>query len=237
MPFQRKTLIAEFERESTIQMKNVAIIDYKISNLFSVNQACIHAGLSPVITSDKLIIEKADGIILPGVGSFKEAMNNLSDLDLCDSIRKVINEDKPFMGICLGYQVLFSESEEFGHTDGLNIFSGQVKKFENRGNKLLKIPQVGWNTINPYNEEKWNNSLLKGIDPGEYTYFVHSYYVDTQETEIALTSTNYEGTNYCSSIQSKNVFASQYHPEKSGLEGLRIYKNFEKMITRIQNEK
>ncbi len=213
-------------------MKNIAIIDYKMGNLFSVNQACINVGLQPFITNDKKLIRDADAIILPGVGSFGEAMKNLSDLDLIDIFREVIYDSKPFLGICLGFQLLFSESEEFGITKGLGVFEGRVKKF-NGGTYLkrkIKVPQIGWNKIIPYNEEKWTNSLLNGVSFGEFMYFVHSFFVETDAKEILLTKTDYEGFEYCSSIQFNNIFASQFHPEKSAQEGIKVYKNFAKMI-------
>jgi len=213
-------------------MKYIAIIDYNMGNLFSVNQACINVGLKPVITNEKKTISNASAIILPGVGSFGEAMKNLIDLDLIDTIKDVIFENKPFLGICLGFQLLFSESEEFGYTKGLGIFKGKVKKFNNgfhKGRKI-KVPQIGWNQIFPYDQIKWKNSLLNGVNFGEYMYFVHSFYVDTNENKFILSKTNYEGHEYCSSIQNNNLFASQFHPEKSASEGIKIFHNFAKLI-------
>jgi len=228
--------IADTEyRRANQRMKYVAIIDYKMSNLFSVRQACINVGLHPIVTSDKKIILNASGVILPGVGSFGEAMKNLSDLDLVYVIKKAIFEDKPFMGICLGYQLLFSESEEFGYNKGLEIFSGKVKKF-NTGfhqNRKIKVPQIGWNQIFPYDQSKWKNSLLNGVNFGEYMYFVHSFYVEVSENEILLSKTDYEGLQYCSSIQNNNLFASQFHPEKSATEGIKIYYNFANLINGV----
>lgn len=203
-----------------------------MGNLFSVNQACINVGLNPIITSDTNVIENSDAVILPGVGSFGEAMKNLYDLNLVDTIKSVIADSKPFMGICLGFQLLFSESEEFGYTKGLEVFKGKVKKF-NGGftkNRKIKVPQIGWNQIFPYNQEKWSNSFLTGVNFGEFMYFVHSFYVEAEGNEILLTKTDYEGFEYCSSIQLNNLFASQFHPEKSAIEGIKIYKNFVKII-------
>lgn len=209
-------------------MKKVAIVDYKMGNLFSVNQACISVGLIPTITSDINVIENCDGVILPGVGSFGEAMKNLTDLNLVTTIRNVIADSKPFMGICLGFQLLFTGSDEFGYTKGLDIFNGKVRRFENGFNKnrKIKVPQIGWNQILPYYEDKWSNSFLRGVKFGEFMYFVHSFYVDTHDAQILLTKTDYEGFEYCSSIQLGNLFASQFHPEKSAIEGIKIYRNF-----------
>ena len=216
-------------------MKTVAIIDFRMGNLFSVNQAIKNVGLLPIITNEIKVIEKADAIVLPGVGAFAEAMFNLSELNLTNLIVESIQQAKPFMGICLGFQLLFSKSEEFGQTDGLRILDGVVKKFKfnEELKKRVKVPQIGWNKIMPFNENKWNASLLSGVGFNEFMYFVHSFYVDTSDEDIILTKTNYEGTNFCSSIEYKNIFASQFHPEKSAREGMKIYKNF---ANRINNK-
>lgn len=216
-------------------MKNVAIIDYKMGNLFSVQHACKNVGLNPIITSETKIIEKADAAILPGVGAFGEAMEILKKLDLIVVIKEFIASEKPFMGICLGYQLLFTESEEFGRNEGLNIFEGLVKKFsfEVNGSKNTKIPQIGWNQIYKLdNNGNCELSPIHSIMNGEYMYFVHSYYVEPSEDDIKLTRTIYDGFEYCSSILKKNVFASQYHPEKSAKEGLKIYKNWSEIINK-----
>jgi len=212
--------------------KTVAVVDYKMGNLFSVQQACLNVGLNPVITSDKSIIKKADAVILPGVGAFAEAMNNLKELKLVELIKKILENGKPFMGICLGFQLLFSGSEEFGYTEGLKIFSGKVKKFPtfSSTSSKIKVPQIGWNQIHPSNSQKWEISLLNGINESEFMYFVHSYFVETEDENINLTYTDYEGIKYCSSIEKDNVFASQFHPEKSAEEGIKIYKNFARRI-------
>ena len=209
-------------------MKTVAIIDYKISNLYSVRQACLHVGLEPVVTSNAEEIRTSDAVILPGVGSFGEGMKNIKELRLLTPIIDSIKSKKPFMGICLGYQLLFTESEEFGLTKGLGVYKGKVKRFSSE--KPIKVPQVGWNTIAKYDDEKWEQSLLKNVSDNEFFYFVHSFYVDTDEKKIILSKTNYGGTIYCSSIQDENVFASQFHPEKSADEGLKIYRNFANQI-------
>lgn len=212
--------------------RKVAIIDYKMGNLFSVEQACKIVGLEPFKTSITKEIENADAIILPGVGAFAEAMRNLRELNLADTLRGLIEKGKPFMGICLGFQLLFSKSYEFEITEGLGVFKGRVKKFLNKNeqNENIKVPQIGWNQICPYNELKWDNSLLNGIKKKEFMYFVHSFYVETDDKDIMLTYTDYEGLRYCSSIEFKNIFASQFHPEKSAVEGIKIYKNFANLI-------
>ncbi|MCK6615657.1 MAG: imidazole glycerol phosphate synthase subunit HisH [Ignavibacteriaceae bacterium] len=212
--------------------KLVAIIDYQMGNLFSVEQACRSVGLRTIKTSDVDEISQADAIILPGVGAFSEAMSNLTKLRLTKDLKEIIETGKPFMGICLGFQLLFTESEEFGRTMGLGVFEGKVKKFppSNTFSNKIKIPQIGWNRIFSYDKEKWNNSLLKNISNNEYMYFVHSFYVESYNTEILLSHTNYEGVIYCSSIQYKHIFASQFHPEKSATEGIKIYESFAKQV-------
>ncbi|MBU2494638.1 MAG: imidazole glycerol phosphate synthase subunit HisH [Bacteroidetes bacterium] len=211
---------------------NVAIIDYHMGNLFSVEQACRNVGLNPIITSKQTEIENSDAVILPGVGAFPEAMNNLNKLNLIETLKKILENEKPFMGICLGFQLLFSGSEEFGNTKGLNVFPGQVKKFPTVSStkSKIKVPQIGWNQIHPYNSQKWKRSLLNGINNNEFMYFVHSYFVETEDDSITLTYTEYEGIKYCSSIEKDNVFASQFHPEKSAYEGIKIYNNFANSI-------
>lgn len=215
-------------------MKNkVSIIDFGLGNLYSVQQACNRVGLVAKITSDKEEILNSDAAILPGVGAFGEAMENLIKLNLVDTIKEFIDTGKQFFGICLGFQLLFSESEEFGTFKGLNLIEGQIKKFpkQNYQGEIIRVPQIGWNRIlNAYNNGNWENSLLKGINNQEYMYFVHSYYVQPKNEDVILTRTSYMGISYCSSIFVKNIFASQFHPEKSGMDGIKIYKEFANKI-------
>lgn len=209
---------------------NVAIIDYQMSNIFSVKHACNHVGLNSRITHNIHEIIKADAAILPGVGAFPKAMNNIKKLRLVNTIKKFIYSGRPFMGICLGLQLLFTESEEFGKHKGLDIIKGKVMKFNKKGKKI-KVPQIGWNKIYyPNKNNKWSKSPLKSIKNNEFMYFVHSYYVDPENKKNILSHTNYSGIIYCSSILKKNVFATQFHPEKSGIQGIKIYQNWAKMI-------
>ena len=215
-------------------MKNkVAIIDFELGNLYSVQQACKHVGLDAVISSNIEEIRNKDAIILPGVGAFGDAMENLIKLNLIDIIKEFVVSGKQFMGICLGFQLLFSESEEFGIFKGLGLVEGKVKKFPkiNQNGELIRVPQIGWNRIisNSINGN-WENSLLKKINSNEYMYFVHSFYVEPKDEKVILTKTNYMGIEYCSSICVENIFASQFHPEKSGTEGIKVYEEFAKKI-------
>ena len=209
--------------------KKVVIIDYQLGNLFSVNQAMTKIGINAVISSNPMEIENADAIVLPGVGAFKDAMENLKKLNLVQPIKNFIESGKPFFGICLGLQLLFSESEEFGYTTGLNIIEGKVVKFRNVKNDVLnfyKVPQISWNSINKPDKLSWQKTPLFNISELENFYFVHSYYVVPTNTNIILTTTEYAGVKYVSSIYFKNIFACQFHPEKSAHEGLKIYENW-----------
>lgn len=210
----------------------IAIIDYDAGNLFSVQHACEFVGLKSIITSDKKEILDSSGVILPGVGAFGEAMRNLRKLDLILPIKEFIATGRPFMGICLGMQLLFSESEEFGRHQGLDIIKGEVRRFskkDNQGN-LIKVPQIGWNKIYYRHKKKWENSCLKNIKQGEFMYFVHSYYCLPSCNDDILTLTDYGGIKYCSGVRRKNIFATQFHPEKSGKEGIKIYQNWASTI-------
>ena len=200
----------------------IAIVDYGMGNLRSVEKGFLKVDIDVVVTNKPEIIEKADGIVLPGVGAFKDCMRELSNLRLTDAIVNAIRNGKPYLGICLGLQVLFSESEEFGRCRGLDIFRGKVIRFSDNN---LKIPHMGWNEI----KIKKNNPLLDGILDKSYLYFVHSFYVMPEDDSIISTTTDY-GIDFTSMICKDNVFATQFHPEKSQRVGLTILKNFGKVV-------
>lgn len=211
----------------------VAIIDYGMGNLFSVKRACERVGLTPLVSSDKSEIIDVDALILPGVGAFGNAMANLKKLDLIGPILDFIASGRPFMGICLGMQLLMSESREFGTHKGLDIIKGSVVRFEvsENGGLRNKVPQVNWNRIFvPDGEAAWNNPNLKNISNGEFMYFVHSYYAIPEEKEVVLSVSDYGGVRYCSAVCRQNVFATQFHPEKSAGRGLEIYRNWASAI-------
>jgi glutamine amidotransferase len=210
-------------------MKKVAIIDFNMGNIFSVHHACSSIGLKPIVTSDIKIILQADAAILPGVGAFGLAMQNIVELKLVEAIRTFIGTGKPFMGICLGFQLLFSESSEFGVFNGLDCIKGKVLRFPNYHKGIvMKVPFVGWNKVHISNGSKeiWQNTPLGGIQSGTYMYFVHSYYVKPEDANDILSVTEYEGFEYCSSIMHKNIFATQFHPEKSGIDGIKVYEKW-----------
>jgi imidazole glycerol-phosphate synthase subunit HisH len=205
----------------------VVIVDYEAGNLFSVLNACKTVGLEPIITSKVKEIVNANALILPGVGAFGAAMDNLHRLDLIHPLRDFAASGKPFMGICLGMQLLFSESEEFGNNKGLNLIEGAVLKFSStsKTGKIVKVPQIGWNQIflNRRSIESWDGTPLEHVANGDFMYFVHSYYACPVSDHHILSITDYGGVQYCSSVVKDNLFATQFHPEKSGKEGMKIY--------------
>ena len=206
--------------------KKITIIDYQLGNLFSVKQACDSVGINSIISSDTNDIINSDGLILPGVGAFNEAMNNLYTLNILDSIKIKVSEGTPIFGICLGMQLLFTESEEFGSSKGLDLIPGIIKRFPvDFQERKIKVPHIAWNTITKV-EQDWNNTPLNQLDESEFMYFIHSYYVKPINESCTLTKTNYDGMNFCSSIFYKNIFATQFHPEKSGEKGVSIYKQW-----------
>lgn len=198
-------------------MKKIVIIDYGLGNLRSVHRGLEHAGANVRISSDPAEISGADGVILPGVGAFRDAMSNIQTL--LDTIHSYIRSGRPMLGICLGQQLLMSHSEEGGHTEGLGAIKGSVLRFPHNE---LKVPHVGWNSI----EVKRDHPFFSGVPDDTFVYFVHSYYVDTAG-DNTLAQTEY-GTRFAASVinDAGNVIGTQFHPEKSGTMGLRMLKNF-----------
>lgn len=208
------------------KIKKVIIIDYQLGNLFSVKQACDTVGMDAKLSSSKEDVLNADALVLPGVGAFIEAMNNLESLDLIEAIKIKVSLGTPIFGICLGLQLLFSKSEEFGSGSGLDLIPGIIKKFPDHiKDRKIKVPHITWNQV-----YKLNNSLqetaLKELKDFEFMYFIHSYYVKPDSDSCILTNTNYDGIEFCSSVIKDNIFATQFHPEKSADKGISIYKNW-----------
>ncbi len=193
----------------------IAVIDYGAGNLHSVKNALDHIGAESIITGNADEILAADAVILPGVGAFGDCMASLSKNGLVDTVKTAAKSGKPFLGICLGLQLLFEESEESPGVSGLGIFKGKIVKIPDRG---LKIPHMGWNSI-----EISKNSKILANNP--FVYFVHSYYVETEEKEIVSAYTEY-GEKLAVAVERDNVFAVQFHPEKSGDAGMEILKKF-----------
>ena len=197
----------------------IAIIDYDAGNIKSVEKALVHLGEQPVITRDREEILRADKVILPGVGAFGDAMAKLREYGLEEVIHEVVAKNTPFLGICLGLQVLFESSDEAPGVPGLGVLKGKICRIpETEG---LKIPHMGWNSL----ELHQNGRLFKGLSDNAYVYFVHSYYLKAEEEEIVTATTEY-GTTIHASVEKGNVFACQFHPEKSSDTGLHILKNF-----------
>ncbi len=197
----------------------IAIIDYDAGNLKSVEKAFAYIKEECVVTRDKEVILNADKVVLPGVGSFGDAMEKLHKYDLVDTIKAVVDKKTPFLGICLGLQLLFEESDETPGVKGLGILKGKIKRIPKVGD--LKVPHMGWNSLKLSGDGK----LFKGIPDGEYVYFVHSYYLEAEDEGIVKASTEY-CTHIHASVEQDNVFACQYHPEKSSDAGLLMLKNF-----------
>lgn len=206
--------------------KKVVIVDYQLGNLFSVQQACRHCGTDALVSSDNKLISSADAIILPGVGAFPQAMQNIQKLELFDTLIEFAKSGRPLMGICLGLQLLFSTSDEFGITGGLNIIEGTVKKLSSTNTQdKIKVPHISWNKVRQ-SANNWESTPLSGLADGVYQYFVHSFYVEPINSDLILSTTDYQGLTYCSSIMKDNIFACQFHPEKSGKNGLKVYSNW-----------
>lgn len=202
----------------------IAIIDYGAGNLQSVEKALDYLGEPNLITAKSSEIEAADALILPGVGSFGDAMQSLSDSGLLETVRAAALSDTPFLGICLGLQLLFPESEESKGVKGLGVLPGKIIKFP--GDMGLKIPQIGWNSINIREGCK----LYAGVPQNAYVYFVHSYYLQAADPEVVAATAEY-GVTFHASVadEAHRLYATQFHPEKSGAVGLRILRNFAAM--------
>lgn len=197
----------------------IAVIDYDAGNIKSVEKALLSLGQDAVITRDPDVILEADGVILPGVGAFGDAMEKLGAYGLVPVIQKCVEQNKPFLGICLGLQLLFESSEESPGVAGLGILKGRVVRLpEETG---LKIPHIGWNDLRFPNSGR----LFHGISEGAYVYFVHSYYLIAEEFDFVTATTEY-GADIHASVEKGNVFACQFHPEKSSEIGMQILRNF-----------
>ena len=200
-------------------MVMVAIIDYDAGNIKSVQKAIEYLGEDVVITRDPEVILNASRVILPGVGAFGDAMEKLHKYHLVDVIREDVKREIPFLGICLGLQLLFEKSDETPGVQGLGILKGEIKRIPDKGE--LKIPHMGWNSLHFQNEGR----LFANLPQDSYVYFVHSYYLQAEEEEIVKATTDYS-TCIHASVEKNNVFACQFHPEKSSDVGLTILKNF-----------
>ena len=209
----------------------IVIVDYGMGNLHSVQKGFERVGFPAQVTQDANLIRRAAGLVLPGVGAFKRAMENLHARDLEKPILQYLDSGKPFLGICLGLQLLFSESEEFGSERGLGVFKGRVVRFPASGSDAwqsrepFKVPHMGWNAI----QIRKQTPALEGIAEGTHFYFVHSYYPVPADSGIVATTTEY-GLAFVSSVSQGKLYACQFHPEKSQSAGLKILKNFGRLV-------
>ncbi len=197
----------------------IAIIDYDAGNIKSVEKAFIALGQEVLVTRDQKKILEADGVVLPGVGAFGDAMRKLRDYDLVETIHEVVNKNTPFLGICLGLQLMFESSQETPGVEGLGLLKGKILRIPEEGG--LKIPHIGWNSLSYPSEGR----LYKDIPKESYVYFVHSYYLQANDPQIVKATTEY-GVAIHASVEKGNVFACQFHPEKSSSVGMKILENF-----------
>ena len=198
----------------------IAIIDYDAGNLRSVEKALLSIGEDAIVTRDRDEILSADKVILPGVGAFGDAMKKLGEYGLVDTIHEAVDSGKPFLGICLGLQLLFRRSDESDGVEGLSILPGEILRIPDAPG--IKIPHIGWNSLKVKDDAR----LFNGLGENPYVYFVHSYYLKADDDNIVAATTEYGGTLIHASVQKDNVYACQFHPEKSGGVGMQILKNF-----------
>lgn len=201
--------------------REIAVIDAGTGNLRSVEKALAHVGASPVVTRDPEVVRRAPRVVVPGQGAFESFVNGLTERHLEDALREVIADGRPYLGICLGLQVLFDESEEHGPVAGLGLVPGRVVRFRPQ-DRALKVPHMGWNSVTPAGAPE---PLLRGIDPGAFFYFTHSYYVVPGDPAIVALTCDY-GAPFAAAIRQDNLFACQFHPEKSSRVGLALLANF-----------
>jgi imidazole glycerol phosphate synthase glutamine amidotransferase subunit len=202
----------------------ITVIDYGMGNLRSVSKALESLGAEVKVSSLPADVIKADKLIFPGVGAFSDCMDEINKRNLVDPIKQYIESRRPFLGICMGLQLLFESSQEAPGIKGLNVLKGRVKKFDIPG---LKVPHIGWNQVE-LTEKGKASALFAGIEDKEFFYFVHSYYAQAEDESLILSKTQY-GLNFCSSINKENIFATQFHPEKSQKIGLQLLDNFLKL--------
>ncbi|MCA9062949.1 MAG: imidazole glycerol phosphate synthase subunit HisH [Planctomycetaceae bacterium] len=205
----------------------IQIVDYRLGNLFSVLQACRQVGFDAFVSASPDQLNDVDGILLPGVGAFGNAMENLHQLGLLEALRTTVLAGKPMFGICLGMQLLFEESEEFGQHEGLGLLPGRIRRLPEQqlDGRKLRVPNIGWHRIQ-FTQASASHPLRNGIADGQHMYFVHSYYAAPAASSDCLTMTQYGNLQYCSGVARDNIVGVQFHPEKSAQEGLLFYRNW-----------
>jgi len=203
--------------------KVIVVVDYGMGNVQSILNVLNKFDVDAVLTKDKNRILRADGVILPGVGAFKKAIRELEENGLNEVLNKYVNTGKPLLGVCLGMQLLFESSDEFGFTKGLGLINGKVEKFPSTVNG--KLPHIGWNIIRQ-NLTDWYDTILKDISGNDSFYFVHSYICKPSDRRVILSTTEYGGVEFCSSIKKNNIYGCQFHPEKSADSGITVINSF-----------
>ena len=205
----------------------VQIIDYRLGNLFSIQQACEQVGIEAFVSDEKETFSKVDGLILPGVGAFGDAMASLRSLGLVEPVQEAASKGKPLLGICLGMQLLFERSEEFGEHEGLGLLAGEIRRIpeQSSGERKLRVPNVGWNRV-AFSHREECQELRASIPSQSYMYFVHSYYAEPTDSGDVFTTTKYGEFRYCSGVLRGTILGMQFHPEKSSVLGLQFYKNW-----------
>lgn len=223
LPRENSNQIEIWDRDRELRVKKVSIVDYGRGNLWSVQKAFEKVQSHVEIVKKPEDVTKANALVLPGVGAFKDAFESLKSLDLVEPIKEHVNSGKPFLGVCLGMQLLFTESEEFGGCRGFDIFKGKIVRFvEIPG---FKVPHMGWNQVH-YDSEI---SIMNGIPQDSFFYFVHSYYIESEDNSLKVATTDYS-IKFISMISKDNIFATQFHPEKSQEYGLKMLSNFVKLL-------
>jgi glutamine amidotransferase len=205
----------------------VTVVDYGLGNLHSVMKAFRHQGAEVLVTSRPDEVATAERLVLPGVGAFADGLRGLAARDLLEPLKEYAASGRPLLGICLGMQLLLGGSEEFGHNDGLGLVPGSVRLIPSQPG--LKVPQIGWNRINPRAGASWEGTILQSVRPGEMVYFVHSYAAEPASPAHRLAESLYGGAPLCAAVQAENVVGCQFHPEKSGTVGLAIVDGFLRM--------
>jgi glutamine amidotransferase len=203
----------------------IVIVDYGVGNVKSMKNAFENQGETAILSRDRDIILSADGLILPGVGAFSHGMSNLNKYGLVTVIKDYVKTGKPFLGVCLGMQLLLEESEEFGNTKGIGLVKGKVIKLPVEKSNKLKLPHISWNVIQPKKIE-WKNTILNNVENNSDMYFVHTFVAKPDNEDEILSTTDYFNVEFCSSLKKGNVYGCQFHPEKSSKQGLSIIKNF-----------
>jgi glutamine amidotransferase len=219
---------------------SVAIVDYALGNIESVRLAFAHVGVQAVVSASPGELADAGALVLPGVGAFGDAMAALEKRGLVRVLIDFAASGRPLVGICLGMQLMFGRSEEFGAHEGLGLVPGTVRRFPSprlgdisRYGPGTKVPQVGWNRVEPpaNRPDAWQGSLLEGVEFGAHMYFMHSFYVDPDARDVVIGESEYAGVRFCSAIQRANVTGFQFHPERSAEAGLSIYRNFARRLS------